>query len=778
MRNTLLPALAALVACASFARAKQPHPLLGGSEDVVLTDVGSLRSSAPAAVTSSVRTLLASARASETLGPLAIDYPLEGAVFPQDFAAPTFRWRDTVPEADTWLIEIAPGDGSKAIHVLASGKASHPGGKSDPKYTSEEAAAYRPPPKKGSARSWTPRAEVWTAIKKASAERFATVTILGFVAATPGRALSGGAVRVMTSWDSVGAPIFYREVPLPFLYAVKNPEAIHWRLGDVASPEPPPSLLTNMNVCGNCHSFTPDGRTLAMDVDYGNDKGSYVITPINRETVLDRSKIISWSDYRREDNEPTFGLLSQISPDGRYVISTVKDRSVFSPLPEFFYSQRFFPIKGILVLYDRQAKTFFSLPGADDPAYVQSNPAWSPDGKTLVFARSGAHELKKLKDRSAALIRREEAQEFFEGGKRFRYDLVRIPFNAGKGGRAEPVRGASGNGKSNYFPRFSPDGKWIVFCQADSFMLLQRDSTLLIMPAEGGEVRRMRCNFTGGMNSWHSFSPNGRWMVFSSKVNGPFTQLWLTHIDEGGNDTPPVLLERFTAPARAANIPEFVNRSPETFVKMHEAFADYYTHYLAGLRQVRLFEHGNGARAFREAVRLKPDHGPSRYWFGVCLAATGRDNEAIAHLRKGLELEPTGTRAHHVLGMVLCRNGVYEEGLAHLEHALAGHPEGLGAANNLAWVLATCPEAKFRDGRRAVELAERACEATGHNKASFLDSLAAAYAETGDFADAVRVASRALDLARRTSLASVEAIEARLRLYKAGRAYRQGAASP
>ena len=68
----------------------------------------------------------------------------------------------------------------------------------------------------------------------------------------------------------------------------------------------------------------------------------------------------------------------------------------------------------------------------------------------------------------------------------------------------------------------------------------------------------MRCNTTL-MNSWHSFSPNGRWMVFSSKSRSPYTQMFLTHIDEKGNDSPAILIENSTAANRAVNIPEFVN---------------------------------------------------------------------------------------------------------------------------------------------------------------------------------------------------------------------------
>ena len=103
---------------------------------------------------------------------------------------------------------------------------------------------------------------------------------------------------------------------------------------------------------------------------------------------MNDEKIITWADYKREDGELTFGLLSRVSPTGRYVISTVKDRSVFVAIPDLMISQLFFPIKGILVVYDRETKTFAALPGADDPQYVQTNAVWSPDGKEIVFARA------------------------------------------------------------------------------------------------------------------------------------------------------------------------------------------------------------------------------------------------------------------------------------------------------------------------------------------------------------------------------------------------------
>ena len=722
--------------------------------------------------------LLEAAEASQGLKAVTVDYPFSEAIFPPGFPPPTFLWHDAAETADAWLVDAAADGDAKPIRAITLGDAPAAEPDTPPEKRPEAARDYKPTAYQASARRWQPEPELWEAIKRASAGRAARVTIVGFGRDEPARPLSRGVVSIRTSADPVGAPIFYRDVPLPFIHALRNLRSIRWRLGDVASPEPPPALLADMKVCGNCHSFTADGKTLAMDVDYGNDKGSYVIAAIEPETVLTRDKVITWSDYRREDNRLTFGLLSQISPDGRYVVSTVKDRSVFSPVDDLFYSQRFFPVMGILVVYDRQTRKFASLPGADDPRYVQSNPAWSPDGETILFAHSEAYELKNLKDKSAAVIKREEAQEFFEGGRKFRYDICRIPFTGGKGGRAEPLRGASGNGRSNYFPRYSPDGKWVVFCQADTFMLLQPGSELYILPAAGGEPRKMRCNLTGKMNSWHSWSPNGRWLVFASKANGPYTQLWLTHVAADGTDAPPVLLERFTAPDRAANIPEFVNVEPDQFAAIRQEFADYYTHLRVGLKHLKSGEHAEALAELRLVLQEKPDHLRATYLTALCLSEMGREAEAIRTARKGIELSPDSLHSHRLLGTLLCRRGRYKEGIHHLDLVLKARPQELVAANKLAWVLATCPDATYRDGPRAVELGERICTTTRNSVPAMLDSLAAAYAEVGRFELAAVTVRRALAILSRHPAASTRELESRLRLYRAGKAYREAVAPP
>ncbi|HEY5911757.1 MAG TPA: hypothetical protein VJA21_14240, partial [Verrucomicrobiae bacterium] len=523
----------------------------------------------------SVDQVLALYRPAASYPGMALRQPQEGTVFPPDLAPFTFSWEQPGAAAQTWVILLE-----------------FDGGVGRMSFTSER-------------HEWTPRPHDWERIKQASSGKAARLTVLGVKTGPPLAIVSRAQTSFVTSPDPVGAPIFYREVNLPFADAVKDPSRIRWRFGTVDSLQPPPVVLENLPVCGNCHSFSRDGHTLGMDVDYANNKGSYVITRVAREMALASSDIITWDDYRKGDREQTFGLLSQVSPDGKAVVSTVKDKSVFVPKPELEFSQLFFPIKGILVVYHRANGSFTALPGADDPEYVQSNPVWSPDGEYIVFARAKAYQLKSRSSDNKVLLTEEDCAEFLRDGKPFQFDLYRVPYNHGQGGKAEAIAGASGNGRSNYFPRYSPDGKWIVFCQARNYMLLQPDSDLYIIPAAGGEARRLRGN-TSRMNSWHSFSPNGRWLVFSSKANSPFTQLFLTHLDENGESTPPVVLARFTGSDRAANIPEFVNAPAGSIARIREKFINDYSHARSGYFAEKTGDLDKAIAEYESALKINP----------------------------------------------------------------------------------------------------------------------------------------------------------------------------
>jgi tetratricopeptide (TPR) repeat protein len=620
------------------------------------------------------------ASADETpAAPLVLDYPLDGTLFPPDLAPATFTWSAPETADASWSIAIDFADGDAPL-----------------RFTSVTP-------------HWQPDPRTWETIKRRSLARTARLTVRDDVRQRQAQ------VTFSTSTDPVGAPIFYREVNLPFIDAVKDPSTIRWRFGSVSASTPPPIVLDKLPVCGNCHAFSADGSVLGMDVDYANDKGSYALTPFRAQTVLDRAHIITWSDFRRDDGDLTFGLLSAVSPDGRYVVSTVKDRSVFVPKPDLTYSQLFFPIRGILAVYDRETKTFAALPGADDSDYVQSNATWSPDGKYIVFARAPAYRLRR--DKGGVLLTHEECAEFLDEGKSFVYDLYRVPFNAGRGGKPEPLAGASGDGRSNFFARYSPDGRWIVFCKARSYMLLQPDSELHIIPAAGGPPRRLACN-TSRMNSWHSWSPNGKWLVFSSKLNGPYTQLLLTHVDDAGRTTPPVLLERFTAPDRAANIPEFVNVPADATRVVLERFVDASHYVRAGdahlaadgdvdgaigayrraleLNPNSVEAHSNlgglllargdpaGFEHAHAALRLDPDCGSAHYNLGMAWHRAGRDDRALPHLAAAVRLKPDVADAQRVYGVLLCARGMLMEGVPHLTRAIELAPEDPAARYCLA----------------------------------------------------------------------------------------------
>ena len=562
---------------------------------------------------------------------ITVDYPAEGSIFPPEITPPTFLWRDASNSASVWTIDVAFTDGSTGIRAKSPGERLRIG-EIDPRCISENNQLPKLTPQQAAARTWIPDAATWEAIRRHSTERPATVTITGFQDENLDHPVSRGAVVIQTSKDPVEAPIFYRDVPLMPAEPQKgviNPLArgalplLSWRLRNLAEPRSR-LLLTGLHTCANCHSFSRDGKTLGMDLDGpANDKGLYALATIKAEMAIRNQDVISWSALRDETVASSrVGFMSQVSPDGKFVLTMLRgmDKELARTyyvvnFKDYNFLQVFYPTRGILAWYDRATGQRRALPGADDPRYVQTDGVWSPDGKYVVFARAEAREPyvagRKLPEHANDP---EETQ--------IQYDLYRIPFNDGKGGQPVPIAGASHDGMSNSFPKVSPDGRWIVFVKCRNAQLMRPDSQLYIVPAQGGVARRMRCN-TPLMNSWHSFSPNGRWLVFSSKSRSPYTQMFLTHLDEEGNDSPAILIENSTAANRAVNLPEFVNIPPDGMMKIDVPAAESY----------RLFD-------------IASD-----------LTAKGQLEAGIAEWKKVLELDPRNAKAYNNLGgaLVLAR---------------------------------------------------------------------------------------------------------------------------
>lgn len=455
--------------------------------------------------------------------------PFNDALFPAEFPAPAFEWRSQVKDSSAWEVSIYTG-------------------KNDYKITDVTRKTI-----------WRPEESAWDSIKMLSDNGK-----IYFRVKKSGKEERGKQVVFRISPDSVGAPILYRQMPIPFALAERELGSMNYMLIDPGSSDPPHFAMKGFPVCGNCHSITADGNHMGLDLDAGRrDKGGYFLTTIRDTVEFTPDNFMSWSKLEKRS---TFGLFSKISPDGRFVVTTVKDRVVAENPPlnsaeSFAYSQLFFPVNGHLAIYDRELKTLSELQGANLDEYVQSNAFWTPDGKSIVFSRAPALPREK-NTYEITVTDREVLDSFVSRKKPFRYDICIIPFNEGKGGTAIPVKGASDNGRSNYFPTVSPDGKWIIYCQAENFMNLMPDSRLYIVPVKGGTPRLLDCNLYA-MNSWHAWSPNGKWIVFSSKGLSIFTDLFLAHINEKGKASIPVLIDRAREYERVCNYPEFINRDPK-----------------------------------------------------------------------------------------------------------------------------------------------------------------------------------------------------------------------
>jgi hypothetical protein len=471
-----------------------------------------------------------------------INYPIKNALFPADFTSPNFRWVDKKNDTKSWKIAINTSKKKNFIEAVVDKQ------------------------------KWTPSIELWDSIKKYSYYEDVEIVIERNDSKYGTFFNDKAKTTIKISKDIVGAPILYREIPVPFSFAEKHIDKTSYKIVNVSSNKPPYESLAHFPVCGNCHSFNRDGTQIGLDFDaVSRDKGRYFVAPVDTVLHFNKDNYISWS---KKNGKATFGLLSRTSWSGRYVVTTVKDRVVSRALETDDYSQIFFPVNGVLAIYDTETGKMWELPGANDTAYVQSNAVWTADDKYIIFARAKALPYPDKKSFFDAFLRDEKMiKNFIDEKTSFKYELYMIPFNNGKGGKAIPIKGASNNGKSNYFPTVSPDGKWLVYCQANNFMMLRPDSRLFIIPLNGGKARRLECNFDK-MNSWHSWSPNSKWLVFVSKALDMYSNMYLTHIDDNGHASIPILIDVKKGPTNAINYPEFINKDPNYTFRMDYNFVN------------------------------------------------------------------------------------------------------------------------------------------------------------------------------------------------------------
>jgi hypothetical protein len=209
-----------------------------------------------------------------------------------------------------------------------------------------------------------------------------------------------------------------------------------------------------------------------------------------------------------------------------------------------------------LILYDvdkHEVKTI-----EQQPNELEIFPTWSPDGKWLYFCSAHFVYQSDSVDRSEITMRANEVK----------YNIYRKSFNlkTRQFGEREMVFCADTLGKSATFPRLSPDGRWLLFTLGEwgCFHIWHHDADLWMKDLKTGEVRAMDEMNSDDTESYHSWSSNGRWVVFSSRrYDGVFTRPFIAHIDAQGQGSKP-----FELPAKdpdlhrqflkSYNVPEFM----------------------------------------------------------------------------------------------------------------------------------------------------------------------------------------------------------------------------
>lgn len=342
-------------------------------------------------------------------------------------------------------------------------------------------------------------------------------------------------VSLAVSPDAADAAVVYRIVTPPF-DRTKTPNMYIRRLDE---KEDRPFLLSRRQYCFNCHTFPPAGDTvdrIALQVRYvGSEKSEL---PVYFAVVdLKTGKAVR-ADLPFKAQMTTF---MSWAPDGQRLAYSA-NQSLVTMRPVVHETQSAGEPESDIAVWDSRTNTTWLVPGASEPETIEIFPCWTPDGKSIIFSRApaGLHP---------ALTK---------------YQLWIVALDGPNAGKARPIPGAEAPDKSSYYARFSPDGKWFSFTRSDSGTLIKSSSDIWIMRADlTGGARPLESNVPHAADSWHSWSRNGRWLVFASKRDdGIYARLYFTHIGEDGRATPAVELPVGRLPLASFNLPEFVPEPP------------------------------------------------------------------------------------------------------------------------------------------------------------------------------------------------------------------------
>lgn len=274
------------------------------------------------------------------------------------------------------------------------------------------------------------------------------------------------------------------------------------------------------NNCMNCHTFfqnRPDRMLFHMRA--GEASGTYLF----RENKL--VKINTSTDFNKA------GAYATWHPSGEFITFSV------NKLTQFFHAKG--EIRDVmdwasdLICYHIATNTVSTFPSIASLNRSETFPAWSHDGRYLYFCSAPKLE---------AFVTKEEDLKY----RQIRYDLMRIEFflDTGEWGPLEMVVDSDELKKSITMPRPSPDGNFLVFCTADygNFPIFRSEADLYMLDIKSGQTRRLETN-SDRADTFHSWSSNSRWMVFSSKRrDGLRARPYFTFVDETGTVSKPFLL--------------------------------------------------------------------------------------------------------------------------------------------------------------------------------------------------------------------------------------------
>jgi dipeptidyl aminopeptidase/acylaminoacyl peptidase len=206
-----------------------------------------------------------------------------------------------------------------------------------------------------------------------------------------------------------------------------------------------------------------------------------------------------------------------------------------------------------LIIYNTETKSIHHTPAIHSSERFETFPEWSPDGKTLYFCSAPA---KKMPENYDSL----------------KYHLLKVSFvfnqkTATTGKRVDTVLSASATGKSVSLPRISPDGKYMVVCLSSfgTFPIWHKDNDLYLLNLSTGILEPMNIVNSDESDSYHSWSSNGRWIVFGSRrMDGLYTRPYIAYFDTTGVFHKPFLLPQkkpsnhYSELLKSYNIPEFI----------------------------------------------------------------------------------------------------------------------------------------------------------------------------------------------------------------------------